>query len=66
MCDEETKVHIHQEIPDSIKEHLQCKWVSALPGEEPRGSQGNVPRLNLQAEFQTRHHAIYDRFRDMK
>ena len=33
-CDEKTEEFLHQEILDSIKEHLWCKWDPALLGEE--------------------------------
>ena len=36
LCDEETEACICQEMLDSVKEHLWCKWLPTLPGEEPR------------------------------
>ena len=66
VCDEEMEAHICQEILDSIREHLWHKGVSSLLGEEPRGSPGDIPRLDPQAKFQARHHTTYDMFRGMK
>ena len=64
-CDEEMEAHISQEIMDSLKE-LQHKWLSALPGAEPRWSPADVPGLDPQAEFNVRNHATYDRFMGIK
>ena len=66
VCDKKTEVHIYQETLDSIKECLQHKQVSTLPGEEPRGSPGIVPRLDPQAKFQAQQCATYHRLRGMK
>ena len=66
LCDEEMDAHIHQEILDSVKECLQCKWHSALPGEEPRWHPAGIPRLDPQAKFHARNYATYDRFMDVK
>ena len=66
FCDEETEACICQEILDSVKECLWCKQLSALLGEEPGQSPPNVPRLNPQAEFNTRNYATYDSFMDVK
>ena len=62
LCNEEIEAHIPQEILDSVKECLQHKQLSALPGEEPRWNPAGIPRLNPQANFQTRNHTTYDRF----
>ena len=65
-CDEEMEEHLHQEILDSIKEHLWHKWVPALPGEELSWHPAGTPRHNPQANYSTRNCATYDRFNDMK
>ena len=67
LCDEETEACIHQEILDSVKECLPCKWLSTLPGEEPRWSPADASLgSNPQAKFNARNCATYDRFMDVK
>ena len=62
LCDKETEACICQEILDSVKEHLWHKWLSTLLGEELRWTPASIHRLNPQANFQARNHAIFDRF----
>ena len=66
LCDKEMGACICQEILDSVKEHLWCKWLSTLLGADPRQSQTDIPRLDLQVEFNARNCATYDRFMDVK
>ena len=56
LCDLEMEEENHWEILDSLKEHLQCRWGSALPEEEPRqGLFGaRTQRMTSQAEFHAR------------
>ena len=58
-CDAETDEHLNQEILDSIKEHLQCKWDPTLL-EESRH-----PASTPQAKYSTHNHANYDQLKDM-
>ena len=64
--DEETEVHLYQDILDSIKECLWCRQPSTLPGAEPSHSLANVPRLDPQAEFNAQNHANVEWFMGIK
>ena len=58
--------HLHQEVLDSVKECLWCKWIPVLLREELSWHPTSAPRHNPQADYSTRNHATYDRFRNMK
>ena len=45
---------IHQEIMDSIKECIWCRWVSAQLEEEPKWSPTGTSKMDAQAKFQAR------------
>ena len=64
--DEAMEDLIQQEILDSVKECLWCKLSSALPEAKPRQSLADIPRLDLQAEFNPSTCATYDRFMGYK
>ena len=66
FCDEEMEKYICQEILDSVKEHLWCRWVPRWLGEEPQWNPAGIPRLDCQADYSIRNHATYDRFGDVK
>ena len=62
-CVVETEEHLCQEILDSIKECLQCKWDPTLP-EELR-CPTSTPRHHPQADYSAQNHANYDQLKDM-
>ena len=64
--DEEMEELLCQEILDSVKEHLQCRWVPTLPEEELSWHSASTPRHDPQSNHSTRNCAIYCRFRNMK
>ena len=53
-CDDETGEKICQEILDSIKECLWCRWVPTQPEEEPMWSPTSTSETDGQAKFQAR------------
>ena len=58
LCDKETGGKIHQEILDSIKEHLWHMWVPTQAEEEL--SSTSTSKTDAQGEFQARTWATYD------
>ena len=61
ICDEEMEAHIHQQILDSVRECLWHKWLFTQLGEELKWTPAGIPRPNLQAHFQARNCATYNR-----
>ena len=65
-CDGEKEEILQQEILDSIKECLQCKWVPTPPGKEPSWCPADIPRLDPKAEYSAQNCNTYDWFKDIK
>ena len=63
--DEETEERIHQEILDSIKEHLWHRWVPTQVEEELKQSPTSTSKTDTHAEFQARTHATYNHYKNM-
>ena len=59
-CNEEAGERIHQEILDTIKEGLWCRWVSAQPDEELKQTPTGPSKTDAQTEFQAKAHATYN------
>ena len=65
-CEEGMEQHLHQEVLDSIKEHLWHKWLSALLEAEQKWRPVNAHRPDPQVEFAAMHHATYEQFPAMQ
>ena len=65
LCDGETEELLCQEILDSIKECLQCKWVPTLLGEELSHHPTSTSRCDPQADYSAQNCDTYDQFKDM-
>ena len=65
-CDVEMEERVCQEILNSVKEHLQCRWECAQPEERLRQSSAGTSWPDPQDKFQDRVHTIYNHFRDLK
>ena len=57
---------VHQEILNSVKEHLWHRWECTQPEEEPGQGSAGTSSPDPWSEFQQRVHATYDHFRDLK
>ena len=64
-CNGETE-QVCQEILDSIKEHLQHRWVPAQLEEEPKQSPTSTSKKDTQAKFKARTCATYHHFKNMQ
>ena len=65
-CNVEMAENICQEILDSIKEQLCCRWDHARPKEEPGQISTSTSRPDPLSEFQQMVCATYNHFRDLK
>ena len=64
-CDVEVEKRTHQDILDSIKEHLWHRWDHTQPEEGLRWSSGGASRPDQQAEFWDQMLTMYDHYKDL-